>query len=78
MPVIALPAIFGSILDFWNKLPTSIKVLLFLIIAVCGGFIWGRHDTAKKYEAKIEQSINEAKRIDKEANQTASYFFIVS
>lgn len=71
MPVFALPAIFGSILNFWNKLPPSIKVLLLLFLAVLGGFVWGKHETTKKYEAKIEQSIQEAKHIDKEANQTA-------
>jgi F0F1-type ATP synthase membrane subunit b/b' len=69
--LLTVRAFFSSIIDFWNKLPSSIKVLLFIGLAFISGFIWGTHKTTQKYEARIEQSINEAKRVDKEANQTA-------
>jgi hypothetical protein len=62
---------FSSIIGFWDKLPTSIKVLIFIGVAFLGGFVWGTHKTTQKYEARIEQSVQEAKRIDKEANDTA-------
>jgi hypothetical protein len=63
--------VVSGIWGFWSKLPSSIKVLLIILLAFLGGFVWGAHKEKQKYEARIEQSITEAKRIDQAANKQA-------
>jgi len=73
MPPFLLPIwlFFSPILEFWNKLPSSIKVLLLLILGILCGFIYGQHTANQKCEMQKQESIAEAQRIDRAANATA-------
>lgn len=64
-------SILRSIWDIWSRIPSPIKVALIVILAGFIGFNMGERKQIRICEAQKQESIQEAKRIDSEANASA-------
>ena len=60
-------SILASLLNFWNKLPPTIKTILIVIAALFIGFLYGQHKANVKCEAARQEVIERARQIDKAA-----------
>lgn len=61
--------IFIGIFKFWEKLPSPIKVLIYLFLAFACGYVYGTNKANQRCEMDKQASIAEAVRIDGAAKE---------